>query len=67
MLHQLGYRPQSHKKGAYVNGYEREDVVRSREEFLKKLKETKENLCHHRPAVMKELPRLHQMLRRGRS
>jgi len=42
-LHQLGYRPQSHKKGAYVDGHEREDVVKSREEFLKKLKELKES------------------------
>ena len=41
-LHKLGFRPQSHKKGAYVDGHEREDVVKSREEFLKKLKELKE-------------------------
>ena len=41
-LHKLGFRPQSHKKGAYVDGHEREDVVKSRDEFLKKLKELKE-------------------------
>ena len=34
-LHQLGFTPQSHKKGSYVDGHEREDVVKSREEFLK--------------------------------
>jgi len=50
-----------------VNGHEREAVVKSREEFLKQLKELKENLCHHCPTVMKELPHLHEMLRRGRS
>ena len=27
-LHQLGYRPLSHKKGTYVDGHEREDVVK---------------------------------------
>ena len=32
-LHQLGFSPQSHKKGSYVDGHEREDVVKSREEF----------------------------------
>ena len=41
-LHKLGFRPQSHKKGAYVDGHERGDVVKSHKEFLKKLKELKE-------------------------
>lgn len=36
-LHQLGFRPQSHKKGAYVDGHERGDVVQSRKEFLEQL------------------------------
>ena len=38
-LHKLGFRPTSHKKGAYVDGHEREDVVAHRAEFLMKLKE----------------------------
>ena len=29
---------QSHRQGTYMDGHEREDVVKSREEFLKKLK-----------------------------
>ena len=41
-LHQLGYRPLSHKKGAYVDGHEREDVVKSRDEYLKELKHLQE-------------------------
>ena len=42
-LHKLGFRPTSHKKGAYVDGHEREDVVAHRAEFLMKLKELKES------------------------
>ena len=38
-LHHLGLRPQSHKKGAYVDGHEREDVVKSCREFL-------QQICH---------------------
>ena len=38
-LHRLGYRPMSHKKGAYVDGHERDDVVAYRKEHLKKLDE----------------------------
>ena len=33
-LHRLGYRPTSHKKGAYVDGHEREDVIAYRKEYL---------------------------------
>ena len=40
-LHQLGFRPQSHKKGAYVDGHEREDVVKSRKTFLDKVNSLK--------------------------
>lgn len=40
-LHQLGFRPQSHKKGAYVDGHEREDVVAARKKYLKLLRELK--------------------------
>ncbi len=45
-LHQLGFRPQYHKKGAYVDGHEREDVVKHREEFLKKMKDLR---ATHKP------------------
>ena len=45
-LRRLGFRPKSHKKGAYVDGHEREDVVVSRREYLEDLKKLKEQ---HRP------------------
>ena len=38
-LHHLGLRPQSHKRGAYVDGHECEDVIKARREFL-------QNICH---------------------
>ena len=41
-LPRLGFRLQFHKKGAFMDGHEREDVVKSREELLKKLKDLKE-------------------------
>ncbi len=34
-LHRLGFKPRSHKKGIYIDGHEREDVVSHRKEFLK--------------------------------
>ena len=34
-LHRLGFRPLGHKKGAYVDGHEREDVVAYRKDYLK--------------------------------
>ena len=40
-LHHLGFRPQSHKKGTYVDGHEREDVIKARKTFLKYLHELK--------------------------
>ena len=38
-LHRLGYCPTGHKKGAYVDGHEREDVVEYRGKYLDMLKE----------------------------
>lgn len=38
-LHHLGFRPMSHKKGVYIDGHEREDVVKYRGEYLKKLED----------------------------
>jgi hypothetical protein len=45
-LHQLGFTPQSHKKGSYVDGHEREDVVKSRDEYLKLMMDLKKS---HKP------------------
>lgn len=36
-LHELGFRPHSHKKGVFIDGHEREDVREYRELFLRKL------------------------------
>lgn len=36
-LHKLGLKPQSHKKGIYYDGHEREDVIRYREKFLEEM------------------------------
>ena len=46
-LHNLGFTPKSHKKGLYVDGHEREDVVKSREEFLRDISDLKKS---HKPA-----------------
>ena len=34
-LHLLGFKPVSHKNGIYIDGHEREDVVKYRREYLK--------------------------------
>lgn len=36
-LHDLGFRPQSHKKGIYIDGHERNDVIEYRSLYLRKL------------------------------
>ena len=41
-LRRLGFRPTSHKKGAYVDGHERDDVVAHRKEFLEDMKTLRE-------------------------
>ena len=42
-LHKLGFQPMSHKKGAYVDGHEREDVVTYRKHYLKELDELRKS------------------------
>ena len=42
-LRRLGFRPTSHKKGAYVDGHERQDVVASRGDYLQLMKELRES------------------------
>ena len=39
LLRHIGFRPIRHKKGAYVDGHERADVVASRSQYLKELNE----------------------------
>ena len=33
-LHHLGFKPVSHRKGVYIDGHEREDVVKHRKKYL---------------------------------
>lgn len=48
-LHRLGFRPTSHKKGAYVDGHERDDVVAHRKKFLNEMKSLRESHLHPPP------------------
>lgn len=43
-LHDLGFRPQSHKKGIYIDGHERADVTEYRNLYIRKL-EILETTC----------------------
>ena len=45
-LRHLGFKPKSHKKGVYIDGHEREDVVKHREEFLKTMDQLRQS---HKP------------------
>lgn len=45
-LHRLGFKPISHKKGIYIDGHEREDVVKYRKEYLKIINGYRDN---HQP------------------
>ena len=48
-LHNLAFKPVSHRKGIYSDGHEREDVVKHRDEYLKTLhvlEQTHQSLPH---------------------
>ena len=45
-LHHLGFKPMSHKKGIYIDGHKREDVVKYRKEYLNVLHQYQVN---HQP------------------
>ena len=53
-LHHLGFRPVSHKKGVYVDGHEREDVVSHRKSLLKTLHELRSS--HQPPPTCSDEP-----------
>ena len=42
-LHRLGFRPTSHKKGAYIDSHEREDVIGHRKKFLNETKSVRDS------------------------
>ena len=42
-LHHLGFKPRSHKKGIYIDGHERDDVVKHRSEYLKVMEELRKS------------------------
>ena len=54
-LHQLGFKPTSHRKGLYIDGHERKDVVEYRKLFLRKLKSWSQHTSHHPYVVMASL------------
>ena len=58
-LHHLGFKPVSHRKGVYIDGHEREDVVRHRENHLKTMVALRES---HQPppACCDDPPRVRQ-------
>ena len=45
-LHHLAFTPHSHKKGLYMDGHERDNVVKSREEYLRLIADLKKS---HKP------------------
>ena len=38
-LHHLGFKPRDHKKGVYIDGHEREDVIKHRQRYLKQMED----------------------------
>ena len=58
-LHHLGLKLVSHKKGVYIDGHEREDVVCDRKPFLKVLDELR-NKHRQPPPCSDEPPRIRQ-------
>lgn len=61
-LHRLGFRPLGHKKGAYVDGNEREEVIAYHKEYLKVM----HNLYQHHLVRMNKPLFQQQMQRQGR-
>lgn len=45
-LHYLGFKPRNHKKGVYIDGHEREDVVKYRKTYLKTMEDLRKT---HKP------------------
>lgn len=43
----LGYRPKSHKKGAYVDGHKGADIVECRDKYLDMMKQLCDTYLHH--------------------
>lgn len=62
-LHHLGFKPVSHKKGVYIDGHERDDVVCHRESLLQTLQELHSSqrpppLCSDDPSRVREEGRI---------
>ena len=55
-LHTLGYRYEGYRKGVYLDGHEREDVVAYRKEFLKIMKELEQQMARYEGEEMKAIP-----------
>ena len=57
-LHDLGFNVECDKKGLYVDGHERADVVESREKFMRDYKEVYSKECFQLDDNNDELPAL---------
>ena len=68
-LRHLGSKPVSHKKGVYIDGHERKDIIRHRELLLKILEDLRSSLIGHFHAAVMILREyvLKQMTRRKNS
>ncbi|KAL5512106.1 hypothetical protein ACEPAG_3627 [Sanghuangporus baumii] len=55
-LHKLGYTRHNVKKGVYVDGHERPDVVESRKRFLEKMQEYQRYMCQYDNKTLQPLP-----------
>ena len=55
-LHTLGYRYEGYRKGVYLDGHEREDVVAYRKEFLKIMKELEQQMARYEGEEMEAIP-----------
>ena len=51
-LHHLGFKPVSYRKGVYIDGHEREDVVRHRSQYLDTMVTLRDS--HQQPRVRNE-------------
>jgi hypothetical protein len=58
-MHYLGYKPELKKKGFYVDGHEREDVVRHRQEYVPRMLGYQDRMRQFDEVTMEPLIPLH--------
>jgi hypothetical protein len=55
-MHQMGWRHQIYKKGIYIDGHEREDVVAYRKEFLSQMGEWQKYMVDYDEETLEPIP-----------